>query len=96
MHCYATKFSRKTILCETNNIFYSLGKQNETKTVADPKSTSKASMGSPWAVLQILICQQLFAVKRFCMETRFSNILKATNAANFIKTILESMFLMLH
>ena len=26
-HCYAASFSRKTILCETNNIFYSLGNQ---------------------------------------------------------------------
>ena len=25
--CYATSFLRKTILCETNNIFYSLGNQ---------------------------------------------------------------------
>ena len=31
-HCYATSFSRKTILCETNNIFYSLGNQKVDKT----------------------------------------------------------------
>ena len=24
-YCYATSFSRKTILCKTNNVFYSLG-----------------------------------------------------------------------
>ena len=26
-HCYAASFSRKIILCETNNIFYGLGNQ---------------------------------------------------------------------
>ena len=26
-HCYAASFLRKTILCETNNIFYNLGNQ---------------------------------------------------------------------
>ena len=31
-HCYATSFSRKTILCETNNIFYNLGNQKWDKT----------------------------------------------------------------
>ena len=38
------------------------------------------------------LCQQLFAFKRFCMETRLSNILKTTNATKFIKTILESTY----
>ena len=38
------------------------------------------------------LCQQLFTFKRFCMETRLSNILKTTNAAKFIKTILESTY----
>ena len=37
-------------------------------------------------------CQQLFEFKWFCMETRFSNILKTTNATKFIKTILESTY----
>ena len=31
-HCYAASFLRKTILCETNNIFYSLGNQKLDKT----------------------------------------------------------------
>ena len=31
-HCCAVSFSRKTILCETNNIFYSLGNQKLDKT----------------------------------------------------------------
>ena len=31
-HCYAASFSRKTILCETNNIFCSLGNQKLHKT----------------------------------------------------------------
>ena len=38
------------------------------------------------------LCQQLFAFKRFCMETRLSNILKNTNATKFIKTIPESTY----
>ena len=35
------------------------------------------------------LCQQLFAFKRFCMETRLSNILKTTNIKKFIKTNLK-------
>ena len=49
-------------------------------------------MRSSWTVLQILLMQQLFAFKRFCMEMRLSNILKTTNATKFIKTILESTY----
>ena len=35
------------------------------------------------------LCQQLFAFRIFCMETRLSNISKTTM---FIKTILESTY----
>ena len=49
-------------------------------------------MRSSWTVLQILLMQQLFTFKRFCMEMRLSNILKTTNATKFIKTILESTY----
>ena len=49
-------------------------------------------MRSSWTVLQILLMQQLFAFKRFCMEMRLSNILKTTNATKFIKNILESTY----
>ena len=38
------------------------------------------------------LCQQLFAVKRFCIGTRLSNVLKTTNATNLVKTILESTY----
>ena len=38
------------------------------------------------------LCQQLFAFKLFCMETRLSNIFKTTNATKFIKTILERTY----
>ena len=34
--------------------------------------------------------QQLFAFKKFCMETRLLNISKTTNAKDFIKAILKS------
>ena len=36
--------------------------------------------------------QQLFAIKRFFMETWLNNILKTTNSTKFIKTILESTY----
>ena len=54
-HCYAASFLRKTILCKTNNIFYSLGNQKLDKTIADPKSTLKINMRSRWTVFQILL-----------------------------------------
>ena len=38
------------------------------------------------------LCQHLFAFKRFCMETRLSDILKTTKATKFIKAILESTY----
>ena len=40
----------------------------------------------------MLLMSQLFGFKRFCMETRLSNILKTKNATKFIKTILESTY----
>ena len=48
-------------------------------------------MRSILTIFQIL-CQQLFAFKIFCMETRLNNILKTTNTTNFIKTILENSY----
>ena len=48
-------------------------------------------MRSRQTVLQILFVSA-FAFKRFSMETRLSNMLKATNATKFIKTILESSY----
>ena len=38
------------------------------------------------------LCQQLFAFKELCMETRLRNILKTTNATKFIKSVLESSY----
>ena len=48
-------------------------------------------MRSRRTVLQILF-MPAFAFKRFSMEMRLSNMLKATNATKFIKTILESFY----
>ena len=39
--------------------------------------------------------QQVFVFKNFCMETRFSNIFKTTNVANFTKVILKSSYRLL-
>ena len=36
--------------------------------------------------------QQLFALKKFCMETRLSNIFKSQNVSNLTKVILESSY----
>ena len=66
--------------------------KNETKPIADPKSTSKINMRSFWTVFQILLMSAVFAFKRFCMETRLSNILKTANATKCRKTILESTY----
>ena len=38
------------------------------------------------------LCQQLFAFKDFCMETRLRNISKTRNDTDFNKTILESLY----
>ena len=38
------------------------------------------------------LCQQLFAFKRFCMETILSNILKTAKVTKFIKIIVESTY----
>ena len=82
---YATSFSRKIILYETNNIFYSLGNQKWEKT-----NSWSWNMRSRWS--EFWLCQQLFAYKRFCMETRLNNILKTTNTTKFSKTILVSTY----
>ena len=39
--------------------------------------------------------QQLFALKEFCMETRFSNIFKTTKVTNLTKVIQESSYRLL-
>ena len=36
--------------------------------------------------------QQLFAFKKFCVETRLRNVSKTKNAADLIKAILKSSF----
>ena len=68
------------------------GTKNQIKAIADPKSTLKINRGHVGQFSKFCLCQQLFAFKRFCMETRLSNILKTTNATKFIKTILESTY----
>ena len=70
------------------------GTKKETKPVADPKSTSKINTRSHVEhISKFCLCQQLFAFKNFCLETRLSNILiKTTNATKFIKTVLESTY----
>ena len=89
-HCYATSFSRKIILCETNNIFYSRGNKKWDKTKLILKVHWKQRWGPLGQFCKFCLCQQLF--KWFSIETRLSNILKTTNATKFIKTILESTY----
>ena len=52
-------FEKKNILCETKNIFYSLGNQKLDK-ANDPKSTLKINMKSHRTVFQILLMTAVF------------------------------------
>ena len=89
-HCYVASFSLKTFFCKTNNIFYSLKTKHETKPNNDSESTSKIKVSSSWKVSKFCLRQQLFAFKKFCMETILLNISKITNTTDFIKTILKN------
>ena len=81
----------KIILCETNNIFYSLGncvwhKMNNMFW----KYIKNKGNGHVGQFSKFCLPQQLFAFKEFRMETRLRNILRTTNVTEFIKTILEN------
>ena len=47
----------------------------------------KGRLGKFW---KFCLRQQLFAFKKFCMETRLRNISETTNATDLTKDILES------
>ena len=77
-HSYALLrhlISRKTILFETNKIFYSLGNQNCDKTNNWSEKYIKNKYAVTLKFFKFCLCQQSFAFKRFCMETRLSNTL---------------------
>ena len=57
--------------------------------------TFKIKSGSRWIVLEILLGQQLFTFKEFCMEKRLSSIFKTTNVTKSIKAILKSSYIVL-
>ena len=89
LHSFATSFSRKTILYETNNILYSPWNQKWNKTDSWSENYTKNKSEVTLDSFVNFAYQQLFAFKRFCKETRLSNILKTKNATKFIKTALE-------
>ena len=83
------RFREKPFYAKLTTFSTAQGTKNETKLIADPKSTSKINVRSRWTVFKILLMP---AVKTFCMETRLYNILKTTNATKFIKSISESTY----
>ena len=54
--------------------------------------TSKIKIKSPGHFLKFCLCQQLFAFKTFCMETRLYNIFKSKNATKLARPILKSSY----
>ena len=86
------RFREKPFYVKLTTFSAAQGSKNQIKPIADPKSTLKVNMRSRQTVFQFCLCHQLFSFKRFCMETRLSNILKTTNATKFIKTILKRTY----
>ena len=59
----------------------------------DSERTFKINVRLRWIVFEILFTfTQLCAFKEFCMETRWSNILKTTNVTNFTKVIQQNAY----
>ena len=83
-HCYAASFFIKTLFCKTNNISTARKPNIRQKQII----ILKVHHGGKFS--KFCLRQQLFAFKRFCMETRLLNISKTTNVIDFIKTILKS------
>ena len=83
-HCYAASFFIKTLFCKTNNISTARKPNIRQKQII----ILKVHHGGKFS--KFCLRQQLFAFKRFCIETRLLNISKTTNVIDFIKTILKS------
>ena len=65
--------------------------ENETKPMRDSGSTSKIKVRARRTFFKIL-CQQLFAFKKYYMETRLHNIFESKNATKLTKPIIESSY----
>ena len=89
-HCWASSFFIKTSFCKTY-IFYSLENRiwDKTKYWFWKYIKKKGNVGK---FSKFFLRQQLFAFKKFCMETRLPNISKSTNAKDSIKAILKSSY----
>ena len=66
--------------------------KNETKPIRDSEGSPNMKVKSRWAFFQILPCQQLFAFKKYCMETKLYNIFKNKNTTNLTEPILKSSY----
>ena len=86
-NCCAASFSIKMLFCKTNNILYSLENRIWDKTKQwfwkYIKNKDKVTLES---CSKFCLLQQLFAFKKFCMETRLLNISKTANAKDFVKS----------
>ena len=76
------RFREKTFYVKLTTFSTAQGTKNQIKPIADPKSTLKINMRLCGTVFQILLMSAVIVFKRFCMETRLSNVLKTTNATN--------------
>ena len=61
-HCYAASFSIKTLFCKTNNIFYTLETEYETKPNNDSESKSKIKVRSGRKVFEILLTSAVICI----------------------------------
>ena len=56
------------------------------------ESSSKINLSSRWTVFEILPTSAVIWIQKFSMKTRLRDISKTTNATNWTKTILESLY----
>ena len=90
-HSNAASFSRIVILCETT---FSVAENIDfgTKLMPYSESSTKIKLSHVRQFSKFCSCQQLFAFKDVCMETRLRNISKTRNDTDFNKTILEILY----
>ena len=85
--CALPRFRKKKVFVKLTTFSTAKKTKNETKRMGDPEVTSEIKVTPPWTFSK---CQQLFPLKKFCMETRLYNIFKRQNATKLARPILKS------
>ena len=89
------RFRKKSFYVKLTTFFTAQKTQFDTKLMSYSESKCKIKVRPRCKFSKFYLYQQLFTCKEFRMETRLLNVSKTTNAKNFIKTILESSYLVL-